>query len=264
MLSPALTQILSIAVIVGAAVIAFVLACIDAHRSGFTPVQYPIYFLGYWLTRVLWRTRIVGNRDLPATGLVLVANHRSPVDPTFLALAFRRPARWLVAGEYFRVPVFGWMLRKLQAIPTRRAGIDTAAVKQAIRLARAGSHVGVSPEGRLNVTDRLLLPLRNGASLIALEAGVPVVPCYIDGSPYDPTNFYSFVYRPAKVTITIGRPIDVSEYSERDDARDAHNELTRRIGREIAALAGRPDYEPELVSRRRNGEVEVDESIAEA
>lgn len=224
----------------------------NARATGFSVAQYPLYLVGYVLTRVLWRARIVGRLELPRDrGALIACNHRGPVDPSFVALACLRQVHWMVAKEYFAVPIFGGWLRTLKAIPTRRGGIDTEAVKQTIRAAKAGGLVGVFPEGRINTTSDLLLPLRSGAVMMALEARVPVVPCYIEGSPFDEKLFYSFLWKPAKTTLTVGRAIDLAEYYERADDRDAWDEITRRIGREIARLAGRPDYEPQLVSRNR-------------
>ena len=53
-------------------------------------------------------------------GAVIVCNHRSSVDPFFVQLITGRIVRWMVAAEYFRIPVVGGMLRFMQSIPTRR------------------------------------------------------------------------------------------------------------------------------------------------
>ena len=53
----------------------------------------------------------------------------------------------------------------------------------AIRLCQAGELVGLFPEGRINGGVNPLLPGRPGVALIALNARVPVVPCYIKGIP---------------------------------------------------------------------------------
>ncbi|OYV88343.1 MAG: hypothetical protein B7Z73_08720 [Planctomycetia bacterium 21-64-5] len=132
--------------------------------------------------------------------------------------------------------------------PSSRSGVDTAATKLAMRYARQGELVGMFPEGRLNDRRRFLLPGRAGAAMVALRARVPVVPCYIDGSPWDGTDF-GFFLMAAKTRLKVGRPIDISEYYGREGDREVHRALTRRFLREIAALAGKPDYEPELAGK---------------
>jgi len=179
---------------------------------------------------------------------VIVCNHRSSMDPCFIELATTRPVHWMVAKEYCDRRSFGWFLRMAEVIPTNRAGIDTAATKAAIRSAENGGLVGVFPEGRINTTGRVLLPGRPGAALIALKARVPIVPCYVCGSPFS-KHLLRPLIMPAKVELKIGRPIDLSEFYGREGEREVLEEITRRVLREMAALAGCPDFQPELAGR---------------
>jgi 1-acyl-sn-glycerol-3-phosphate acyltransferase len=93
-----------------------------------------------------------------------------------------------------------------------------------------------------------LLPGRPGAALIALKACVPIVPCYVRGSPFS-KNLVRPLIMPAKVELKIGRPIDLSEFYGREGEREVLEEITRRMLREMAALAGCPDFQPELAGR---------------
>ena len=59
-------------------------------------------------------------------------------------------------------------------------------------------------------------------------------------------------YTPARVRIHVGEPIDLTPYLQRDtEKRDKSvlEDLTRRMLREIAALGGATDYEPELAGK---------------
>jgi 1-acyl-sn-glycerol-3-phosphate acyltransferase len=105
------------------------------------------------------------------------------------------------------------------------------------------------PEGRLNDTPALLLPGRPGAVLVALKAEVPIIPCYITGSPRGKTLIGS-MFVPARGKLVIGRPLDISAYYGREKEREVLEELTRTILREIALLAGVKDFQPELAGRR--------------
>jgi 1-acyl-sn-glycerol-3-phosphate acyltransferase len=116
-----------------------------------------------------------------------------------------------------------------------------------IRLAAQGEVVAMFPEGRINTTTDLLLPGRPGAAMIALRARVPVIPCYLEGPPDPPTTF-GFLVMPAKARLVIGDPIDLRPYYGRD-GREVLEELTKRFLKEIAKLAGRPDFEPQLAGR---------------
>lgn len=249
MLSASGTKLLAICVLAGMGACVLLYLAILLRRLPFTPLQNCLYALNLVMARVLWRARVSGSLALPADqGAVIVCNHRSPVDPSFLYLATRRAVHWMVAKEYWRHPALAWFFRTCEAIPVRRGGIDTGAAKAAIRLARGGGLVGLFPEGRINTTDRVLLPGRAGAALIALKARVPIVPCYLSGSPYDGTT-WGCLFMPAKVRLEIGPPIDFSELHGRESQREALEELTKRLLSEIARLAGHEDFQPELAGR---------------
>jgi 1-acyl-sn-glycerol-3-phosphate acyltransferase len=250
MLSSQGISVLAVAVLAGL-LIALVVWVVQVYRrSPYTLAQFPLYMLNLALVRVLWRAQIIGRVPFgPGEGAVIVCNHIGPIDPGFVALACGRPVHWMVAREYFEAPIFGAGLKALQAIPVNRGGVDTASTKLAVRYAKEGDLVGLFPEGRINETGEFLLPGRPGAALIALKARVPVVPCYIENSPYDGT-VWGFFFISTKTRLTVGKPIDLSQYYERDEqSREILQDLTLRFMREIAALAGRPDYEPRIAGK---------------
>jgi len=223
-----------------------------------------LWFLNITFTRVLWRARVEGAIDLaPGQGAVFVCNHRSSIDPLFLQMLIPKAMHWMVAKEYVEARFIGWPLRVSGAIPVKRAGIDIAATKLAIRLAQAGEMIGIFPEGKINTTDAFMLPGRSGVALIALRARVPVIPCYLEGSPYG-SNILSPFYTPAHVKVCIGKPIDLSEYYAREDEEGILEEMTRQFMKEIASLAGVDDFEPQIAGRRgKLAAVELDDSLPE-
>jgi 1-acyl-sn-glycerol-3-phosphate acyltransferase len=188
-----------------------------------------LYAPVYALARVLWRVEIewhdncgsdLGSSqrssslrdsrtsllsDRLSTGALLIANHRCSLDPFFIQLISGKRVHWMVAGEYFRHFLFGPVLRSFQAIPTNRAGVDTASTKRAIALARSGRFVGMFPEGRINRSESPLLTIRPGAALVAMKANVPLVPIWIEGAPRC-WEVYSALFIPAKVKIIVGSP----------------------------------------------------------
>jgi 1-acyl-sn-glycerol-3-phosphate acyltransferase len=220
----------------------------NPQRDRFSLFQSFLWSVAYLLCRLLWRTRWHNAPELVAgRGAVIVCNHRSSVDPFFVQMSTGRKVHWMVAREYCENPALKGFLGSCEVIPVSRGGIDTAATKAAIRLAANGQVVGMLPEGRINMGEELLMAARPGAALVALKAGVPIIPCYIKGAPYRRYPWSPFVM-PARVEVWFAPPIDVQPWLESgDDA--AAKQLTVHALKAIAALAGQPDFEPQLAGR---------------
>ncbi len=245
-----LIQSVSAAILLAPILGALAWVWLGARRRGWPLGQYFLIGYGYFMARLLWRAKVEGQVELPpGQGAVIICNHRGPFDPAFIQLAGDRVVHWMVAREYCRHPAIAWFFRWLQCIPVGRGGIDTAATKMAIRYARQGDLVGMLPEGRINQTDTLLLPGRPGAAMVALKAQVPVIPCYVTGSPLGSTLPGSLLV-PARTHLKVGLPIDLSEYYGRDKDREVLREVTLRLLKEIAHLAGHDDFEPQLAGRQ--------------
>ena len=218
-------------------------------RSTFSPLQSVMWCGAQLLTKFLWRARRSGPFPLPdGQGAVVVCNHRSSVDPFFVQVATGRKVHWMVAREYVEHPAFGPLLRACEVIPANRGGMDIGAVKAAIRLTSAGGLLGMFPEGRINMTEELMLPGRPGAAWIALKSRCLVLPCYIEGSPYRRTPWSPFLMT-ARVTVRFGQPLDFSEYFGREGEDGVLAEVLHRCQKAIAELAGQPDFEPRIAGR---------------
>jgi 1-acyl-sn-glycerol-3-phosphate acyltransferase len=233
------------------------------RRTQYTFLQACIYVVNLFFTRVLWRTQTSGSLPVPnGQGAVIVSNHVSGIDPLLIQLCTNRVVHWMVAREYYEAFGISLIFRALKSIPVNRGGIDTASTKLAIRLAQQGGLVGLFPEGRVNMTDGLLLPGRPGAALIALRARVPVIPCYVSGAPYNGTALGSF-FMTAHARVVVGKPIDLSSYYGRDHDKSVLGELTKEFLIEIAKLAGVNDFEPKLAGRNwKPGDEDADNGSA--
>lgn len=249
MLSPTAIEWFSYAVLAVAIATWAAMLVADFLGSHYTLAQYPIFVFNRLMTRLVWRAEISGPLPVPAgQGAVIVCNHIGPIDPAFIALGTDRSVHWMVAREFVEMPILRAFFRTVAAIPVGRGGIDTASTKLAIRYAQNGDLLGLFPEGRINETERFLLPGRPGAALIALKARVPVIPCHITDSPYDGTIF-GFMFVPTRTRLKIGQPIDLSPFYEQAGDRAVQLELTKRFLREIARLGGVDAYEPELAGK---------------
>lgn len=239
-----------IAILVLAVVALAVLWIVRIRHREFTITQLILWYTAKLIVRVMWRGK--QNKPFPIgkeQGAVVVCNHRSSVDPFFIQTAGNRPQRWMVAREYFQSGFIGWFLRQCNAIPVGRGGIDTAATKTAIRHASEGGIVGMFAEGRINTTDDFMLPVRPGAVLVALRARVPILPCYIEGSPYK-GSVTSGLFTRANVRVYFGEIFDLTPYFGRESEDGLVGDVTIRVIQKIAELAGRSEFQPKLAGRR--------------
>ncbi len=204
----------------------------------------------YTVCRLLWRVELMTPFPLDAKqGALMIANHRCSLDPFFLQMLPQRRVHWMVAKEYCEHPVMGVALKLFQAIPTNRGGMDTGSTKLAIRYAEKGDLVGMFPEGRINRSPNLFLSVRPGAAKVALRANVPIVPCYIEGAPR--TWFVlAALFKAAHVRVYCGTPIYPADVVQGDEpTKEDELQFIYRGLKQVAVLAGQPDFEVEVASK---------------
>ena len=167
------------------------------------------------LWRVLFRLRVTGARNIPASGPGIVAgNHVSAIDGVALALVTaergRRMTRFLVAAEFFSKQTVAWALRLYRQIPLQRGQGDTGALDEAVATISAGAFAGIFPEGKVNPEPEGGLQRgRSGVGRIALATGAAVIPVGIWGTQDrwpQPGLHWRRPWRPA-VALTYGEPI---------------------------------------------------------
>ena len=196
-------------------------------------------FLTRTILRTFFREIVVeGLEHLPASGpMILTPNHPNGLlDPMLLkdySLPF--PVRFIAAIFLFRIPVMGWILRRVRAIPVVRhkdaAGeIDYAKFFAAVVDAlAAGDRLVIFPEG-VSASQPYMAPLRTGPARIFFQARergcapriVPVGLNYERGE----------VFR-SSVLISIAPPIDTAHFEAayRADPLAAVRALTDEIKR---------------------------------
>lgn len=184
----------------------------------------------------------------PARGpAVIIANHRSPVDPLLLWMNHhlgehgRKPIRilsFLTAREYSEVPVVSWICRVTRIIPVDRGRADMTAVRQAYHRLQEGDLIGIFPEGRINLGQGLLKG-NAGVAWLVLRAKVPVYPVFIHNAPGGESMVEPF-YRFSRVKVIYGDPIDLSAYYDRPKSHAVLNEVTNLLMQRLAALGGVP------------------------
>jgi 1-acyl-sn-glycerol-3-phosphate acyltransferase len=132
--------------------------------------------------RHAFRLDSAGREHLPQGGFVLCANHLSGFDPWALSEPlYPRQPRFMTKAEAFRPP-FRALLSAIGVFPVRRNTACVEAIRTAVGHAQAGRVVIVFPEGSRRRKEKQPDSPRGGAALIALLAGVPLVPAAVAGT----------------------------------------------------------------------------------
>lgn len=199
----------------------------------------PLYAIGKGLFAVVFRLfnrwEVSGRGHVPATGgVLLIANHTSYADPPIVGTACARPVNFMAKAELFDMPVLGAAISRTRAFPVRRGAGDRAALRRGVRLLRQGGILLIFPEGTRSPNGRLLPP-EHGAAFIALASGAPVVPVGIDGADRL-LPLHSPVFRPAKLRVRFGPPVDLSRWQEQRPTRDALEQVSEQMMAALRAL----------------------------
>ncbi len=144
------------------------------------------YHIAQCITRmilfVLYRIRVTGLENIPRGGGVIIAsNHASLADPPSLGCVIPREVSYFAKKELFRVPIVGAFIAWANGVSVDREGGGAGALKEMLRRLRDGWAILVFPEGTRTRTGEFREP-KSGAGMAAVMSGVPVVPCWIEGS----------------------------------------------------------------------------------
>ena len=181
----------------------------------------------------LFRTKVVGGANVPASGgVVLAGNHVSYADPVLLWCRSPRPVHFMAKSELYDSDFIGWGLDLFWAFPVNRGVSDRAAIAKAGEYLAAGEVVGIFPEGTRNRDGEA--EAHGGAAFIALRGEAPIIPVGIAGTERIAPKGSKGIRFP-KVVISFGEPIDPGSFAggrkERVEAITA--EVMRRIGEEV-------------------------------
>jgi 1-acyl-sn-glycerol-3-phosphate acyltransferase len=163
---------------------------------------------------------------------LIVSNHVSAFDILALAVSTPVPFRFVAKKELERVPLFGPAWRAAGHISIDRSDRATAIAtlkEGAERLKEEGGAMIVFPEGTRSA-DGALQPFKRGTFLMALHAGLPIVPAVVVGSERIMPKGRIRI-RPAEMHLHFVSPIDVGGYSE-----DAPDELIGDVWSRMAAM----------------------------
>lgn len=189
------------------------------------PILQAAHRVNRQLTTYFHRLQVVTPCTVPAQGpAILVANHIGYLDPVLLQGACPRVITWMVATDFYHLPILHWFFRGIGAIPVQRSGRDLAATRAALRALARGQVIGLFPEGRIE-PKRELLPFQTGAALLAARTGAPLVPVALEGTQRD-RPLLEALLTPQSARVAFGSPVT---WSAHDPSRQELEKITEQI-----------------------------------
>lgn len=180
----------------------------------------------YLFLKIVYKAEIKGLENIPKDENVLFCgNHRNYVDPPLILSTAKKDMRFIAKIELRENPWFKLLGIIFDAIYVKRDSKDIGSLKETLKALNNGDSVALFPEGTRNASEKGE-KAKDGAAFFAVKSGVKVIPCGIKGG----------MKKWDKVTITYGKPLDFSEYTNSKD-KEALEIVTGKIMEAIQELA---------------------------
>ena len=131
--------------------------------------------------------RFHGVENVPQSGgFILCANHVAKLDYLYISAAFPKDRFMhlccMAKKELFRTDPFSKKLIRIAGmVPVDRSGVNMKTMAALKEKLQAGWGVVIHPEGTRSA-DGIFRDMKNGASVLAVDVGVPIVPVYVNGA----------------------------------------------------------------------------------
>jgi len=162
-----------------------------------------------------------------------MGNHQSALDIPILLVALEGHVRFMAKDALFRIPVFGWVIRRYGYAPIDRSSPRVAlrTIERMLeRLRRDPISIAVFPEGTRS-SDGRLLTFRRGTMKVGQRSGLPIVPFTIDGS-LAVYNRKRFAANPGPVKLIFAEPIPSDEVAAMTTT-ELHDRVKATITRQL-------------------------------
>ncbi|MCL2789457.1 MAG: 1-acyl-sn-glycerol-3-phosphate acyltransferase [Desulfobulbus sp.] len=203
------------------------------RKSGRKAQAFPRYWGRILCGMAGVRVRVEGLTNIdPGQIYIFAGNHCSQYDIFSFQGYFPHDFRWIAKKELFRIPIFGQAMHRVGYIPIDRSHGRQAlkSLDDAARQIASGSSVIIFPEGTRS-PDGTLQEFKAGAVLLAIKAGVPIVPLGFSGS-HEVLPKGRLLPRNGEIVIRIGTPISTGHYRAADKhvlAAELHAAVARLL-----------------------------------
>jgi 1-acyl-sn-glycerol-3-phosphate acyltransferase len=193
-----------------------------------------ILFLAWCFFKAFYRHRVYGLENYYSNAAIIASNHSSNYDPPILSISWPEEVHFLARDGLFKNPLFGGLIRKLNAHPVSGDAGDVVVFKLICKLLNEGKKIILFPEGRRGLKDELE-PLKPGIAMLVSRTKSAVVPAYVHGTFSIWNRERKFPKLWGKTACVYGSPILWEQFAHLDK-RDAQNALTAKLAESINNL----------------------------
>ena len=188
-------------------------------------VLYPIVWI---FMKIFHPWKAVGVESIPEGSALICGNHTSLGDPLYVVccMGSKRQTHVMAKAEIMKWPVIGFLLKKAGIFGVNRGKSDMAAIKEAMRVLRAGEKLLMFPEGT-RVKEGEASEARTGAAMLATRTNTPLVPVYISPKKR--------LFR--KTAVVFGQPY-YPEFEGRKPSADDYQRIADDLLARVRALEG--------------------------
>lgn len=172
-------------------------------------------------SKTFFKFEVIGTENIPSEGnLIIAANHKSNLDPIFVASAVNKKRKMtaIAKEELFKNKILAKILNKVEIIPINRQNPGLGTIKRILKYIKNDYALVMFPEGTRSKTDDFN-NAKAGLSLFATKAKAEIVPCTIYSS-------YK-LFKPAK--IYFGKPISLEEYYKQKLTSEDHEGISGEV-----------------------------------
>ena len=178
-----------------------------------------------WFKLAYW-VKIEGLENIPKNEpLIFCGNHRSFIDPPLMVSTAKRDMKFLAKQELYNNKFLAFLGGVFEAIPVKRDEKDVTAIKESLKVLKAGKCIALFPEGTRNGIEKGA-KVKDGVAFFALRSGAKVIPCGIKGG--EKGN--------RRLVIKYGKPLDYTQYKGNKD-KEVLESVTEEIMNSILELA---------------------------
>lgn len=169
----------------------------------------------YWLStssltiffKLFYRHKTYGLEHVRMGRGIIAPNHTSFFDPPLVAISWPGEISFLARKSLFNSPVFGWLIRQLNAYPIDAGAHDLSSIKLMCHLLAQDKTLVIFPEG-VRSYDGKLGSIKSGIGMLAMRCQAPIIPVYLFGA-YEIWNRYRrFPRLRGRTACVFGSPIE--------------------------------------------------------